>query len=169
MARGLVALLSMAFATVVRAKVHVTFKAGSRETLGVCYVGNETMRMTEWSEKDFEVLSRVLKPAESVTMDLPFEHSFVLRSSDHQFRAKVKVQESPEDKRAKHPYLLVVRNIMHEVPHKTISIEHTDVQAKVEPGKDAGYFTDILHWYEISMEDEVMFSVQLGHPQTDEL
>jgi stalled ribosome rescue protein Dom34 len=170
MQRNLVVALVLALVTVASGKVHMTFKAGPHETIGLYYVGNETMKKQDWSEKDFEVLSNVLKPEQSVTMDLPFEHAFVLRSSDHQFRAKVKINKNPEDSsRDVHPYLIAIRNIMHESPQKMISLEHTAVSGKIEPGKEVGYYTDISHWYEISMNDELMFAVQLGHAASDEL
>jgi len=178
MARGLAALLSVALASVACAKVHVTFKAGSHETMGVYYVGNETMKRSDWSEKDFEVLSMILKPKEAMTMDLSFEHAFVVRSSDHQFRAKVTVEESPQENRAVHPFSLIVGNIMHEVPDrpmherpvKIVTFAHKDLpEIKIAPGQKEGLFSDIGHWYDINMQDDIMFSMQLGHPPKEEL
>lgn len=54
--------------------------------------------------------------------------------------------------------------------HKTVTFAHKDLpEIKITPGKKEGLFSDMGHWYDINMQDDIMFSIQLGDPPKEEL
>merc|ERR1719327_2070143 len=110
-------------------------------------------------------------------MTLELDHAFMIRSSSHMFRVKVTVEANDNSKVwqnsfevvVERPYIIKFKNLMQEKPPKILAIEHTALSDKVNPGKQAGYQTDISHWYEMRLDDELKASVSLDHAAKAEL
>lgn len=170
--RGLVALVAVAFGRGASAKgVHVTFKSGPGHSLGVFFMGNVTNTLHHYADyEDYEALVKTMPPDETHAMDLQFDHAFMVRSSDHQFRALVTVKENLDEKnRGTYPFWIAFKNLMQEQPEKVLALEHTSISDTIKPGRQVGLLSDVHHWYELRIEDELKISAMFDHATSTEL
>ena len=81
--------------------VYISITNDGKSNLGVFFAGNETERryppappdgeITVIQNSDFEALTEVLGPGENTRHGTHFDHAFVIRTADMQFRAKITV------------------------------------------------------------------------------
>merc|ERR1712007_15659 len=97
-------------------------------------------------------------------------HTFIVRSTDMKFRAKVVAQLNRDTETNLHyKYILTFKNIMNE--GKAMELKHSSSgYLWLEPGQQTKHRTDAYHDFELRDNDrQPMFSVEPMEPSESEL
>merc|ERR1719356_2159114 len=123
-----------------------------RETMGVYYMGNETLLRDGTEVPDYEVLKLILPPMSHKAQNCKFDHSFVIRSADFSFRMKVFVQANKED--VDRPYRITFKNLAFE--GDPVELKHSSSGfIWINQGEQVTHITDHMHPFTFRRRGEV--------------
>merc|ERR1712195_390005 len=161
LSRPIVLLLLLPFialAADVRLKVQSAPTALS--TLGVIFEGNIN------ATGEFERVVAKMEPGETTIHNTFFEHSFVLRSSDFDFRVRVTIQKGLDVNEDKFPYRLTVKNLNHDATGANVEMVHpgpggADHYIWIGPGKQITHGTGKIHAWTPQLRQECARQAEL--------
>jgi len=119
---------------------------------------------------DHEELLEKIDEGDSIARSAADNHSFVVRSNDMQFRAKLVAGINYDSgNNENYPYRLRIKNIMME--GGTIEVKHSGSgYTRLDPGRWLEHITDVLHEFELRDRDNTpRISVKLLHPDKNDL
>jgi len=139
--------------------VYISITNDGKSDLGVFFAGNETERryppappdgeIIVIQNSDFEALTEVLGPGENTRHGTHFDHAFIIRTADMQFRAKITVFKGDD-----RPYVLSFKNIMSEHPNGEddphMELKHSNTGfVWINPEKEESHGTDADHDFQL--------------------
>eukprot|EP00931_Biecheleriopsis_adriatica_P120970 TRINITY_DN96058_c0_g1_i1.p1 TRINITY_DN96058_c0_g1~~TRINITY_DN96058_c0_g1_i1.p1 ORF type:complete len:161 (+),score=36.81 TRINITY_DN96058_c0_g1_i1:76-558(+) len=155
--RGMFGVLALMAATMAESVV-VHFKAGD-EKLAVFFAGGN----------DGESLVGVVEPHKSLYQTTEPDHTFILRTVDMKFRAKVSVNKNFGEAAGAQPWILTFRNQMLEEPHAPIELKHSTSGFQwIDPTEVVSHTTDLRHVFEMRDKNKkMMAAVNLDNGRDD--
>merc|ERR1719276_778218 len=124
-------------------KALITFTAPRHEKLAIYFVGK-----VEDEPSDYEALVGTINAGKSLTVDIEPLNSFVVRSGDMKFRAKVSVFDRPSD--FDRPLALSFKNLAEDNPGEQIELKHSNSGYQwLPPSSEATHSTDFGHEFQL--------------------